>query len=94
MIEVTPVFLKALRRRQRFGVVAQVVLSELARRVTLVQQHLGDRRRAITQPGRATRKLWHREADTDRIHAREEGAAPGGAALHGVVVHESATFAG
>ena len=41
MIEVAPVLLEAMRRRQSRGVVAQVVLAELAGGVTKIEQELG-----------------------------------------------------
>ena len=40
VIEIAPVFLEAVRRRQRLGVVAQVVLAELAGGVAEVVQEL------------------------------------------------------
>ena len=43
VIEIAPVFLEAVRRRQRVGVVAEVVLAELARGVAEIVQELGDR---------------------------------------------------
>src|SRR5512133_1154941 len=86
MVEVAPVLLEAVRRRQRLGVIAQVVLTELAGGVAEVEQELGDRRGAGSQPGRAAGQLRRDHAGAQRIHAGEEGVAPGGAALHGVVV--------
>ena len=38
-------------------------------------------------------KLRHGQSDANRIHTGDERAAPGGAALHGVVVHEDAALA-
>ena len=55
VIEVAPVLLEAVRRRQRVGVVAQVVLAELAGGVAEIEQELGERRRAGPQVGRAAR---------------------------------------
>ena len=55
VIEVAPVFLEAVRRRQRRGVVAQMVLAELAGVVAEIEQELGERRRAGPQIGRAAR---------------------------------------
>src|SRR5205807_4145368 len=53
VVEVAPVFLEAVRRRQGVGVVAEVVLAELAGGVAKVQQELGQTRRARPQIGRA-----------------------------------------
>jgi hypothetical protein len=44
VIEVAQILLKAMRRRQRRGVVAQVVLAELAGGVAQIDQELGERR--------------------------------------------------
>ena len=83
VVEVAPVFLEAVRRRQRRGVVAQVVLAELAGVVAEIEQELGERRRAGPQIGRAAGQLRRDHAGAQRMHAGEEGIAPGGAALLG-----------
>ena len=57
VVEVAPVFLEAVRGRQRLEMVAQVVLAELAGGVAEVEQELGERRRAGTQPRRAARAV-------------------------------------
>ena len=57
VIEVAPVFLEAVRCRQGLGVIAKVVLAELAGIVAQVDQELGKCRRSLTQIGRATREL-------------------------------------
>ena len=57
VIQVAPELLEAVRGRQRVGVIAQVVLAELAGGVAEVEQELGERRRARPQVGRAARKL-------------------------------------
>ena len=92
VVEVAPVLLEAVRRRQGVGVVAQVVLAELAGGVAEVQQELGDARSPRLQVGRAARQLRRDHAGAQRIHAGDEGIAPGGAALHGDVVHEDRAF--
>ena len=92
VIEVAPEFLEAVRGRQRVGVVAQVVLAELAGGVAEIEQELGERRRAGPQVGRASGNFRQGHADAQRIHAGEEGGAPGGAALLGVVVGEHRAF--
>ena len=55
VVEIAPVFLEAVRGRQRVGVVAQMVLAELAGGVAEIVQELGHRRRAGPQVGRAAR---------------------------------------
>ena len=82
VIEVAPVLLEAVRGRQRGGVVAQMVLAELAGVVAEIEQELGERRRAGPQVGRAAGQLRRDHAGAQRIHAGEEGVATGGAALH------------
>ena len=93
VVEVAPVLLEAVRRRQRRGVVAQVVLAEFAGGVAEIVQELGERRGSRPQVRRAARQLRWDHAGAQRIHAREEGIAPGGAALHGHIVHEDRAFA-
>ena len=46
VVQVAPVLLEAVRRRQRGGMVAQVVLAELAGGVAKIEQEFGDRRGA------------------------------------------------
>ena len=88
MVEVAPVFLEAVRCRQRRSMVAQMVLPELAGRVAEIEQEFGDRWSARPQVGRAAGQLGRDHAGAQRIHTGEEGIAPRGAALHGNVVHE------
>src|SRR5208282_6125295 len=52
VIEVAPIFLEAMRRRQSGGVIAQMILSELTSRVAEIDQELGERRSARPQVGR------------------------------------------
>ena len=82
VVEVAPVLLEAVRGRQGRGVVAQVVLAELAGVVAEIEQELGQRRGAGSQIGRAAGQLRRDHAGAQRIHAGKEGVAPGGAALH------------
>ena len=92
MIEVAPVFLEAVCRRQRRRVVAQVVLAELAGGVAEITQEPCKRRGAGLQIGRAAGQLWRDHTGTHRIHAGEEGIAAGRAALHRHIVHEHCAF--
>ena len=94
VIEIAPVLLEAVRGRQRLGVVAEVVLAELAGVVAEVEQELGERRRSRPQIGRAAGQLRRDHAGAQRIHAGEEGVAARRAALHGDVVHEDRAFVG
>ena len=88
MIEVAPILLESVRCREGFGMVAQVVLAELASVVAEVQQELGQRRSARPQVGRTARQLRRDHARAQRIHAGEEGISSGRATLHGNVIHE------
>src|SRR6516165_3008626 len=69
-----------------------MVLAKFAGRVAEVAQEYCERWGARLQVGRAARKLRRDHARAHRIHAGEEGIAPGGAALHGHVVHEDRAF--
>ena len=92
VVEVAPELVEAVGGRQGVGVVAQVVLAELAGVVAEIAQEPGDRRRTGPQVGRAAWQLRRDHAGAQRMHAGEEGVAPGGAALLGVIVHEDRTF--
>ena len=92
VIEVAPEFLEAMRGRQSVGVVAEVVLAELAGVVAEVMQELGEGRRAGPEVGGAARELRRDHAGPERGHAGEEGVTTRRAALLGVVGHELRTF--
>src|SRR5262249_34267544 len=57
VIEIAPELMEAMRSRQRFGVIAQVVLAELAGVVAEIAQEPGERWRSRPQIGRTTRQL-------------------------------------
>ena len=92
VIEVAPEFLEAVRGRQRVGMVAEVVLAELAGIVAEIEQELGERRGAGPQIRRAAGELRRDHAGAQRMHAGEEGVAARRAALLGVVVGEQRAF--
>jgi len=92
VVQVAPELVEAVRRRQRVGVIAQVVLAELAGVVAEVAQEPRERRSSRLQVGRAARQLRRDHAGAERIHAGEEGVAPRRAALLGVVMHEDRAF--
>ena len=92
MIEIAPELLETVRGRQGVGMVAQMVLAELAGVVAEIQEELGEHRRAGLQIARAAGQLRHDHAGPERLHAGDEGVAPGGAALLGVIVGEHRTF--
>ena len=83
-----------MRRRQRIGMVAQMVLAELAGVVAEIEQELGERGRAGSQVRWAAGQLRRDHAGTQRGHAGEESVAPGRAALLGVVAHELGALIG
>ena len=80
VIEVAPELLEAVRGRQCICVVAQVVLAELAGGVAQIVQELGEGRRAGRRYVVAAGQLRQDHARAQRMHAGEEGVAPGGAA--------------
>src|SRR5947207_3433909 len=92
VVQIAPELVEAVGRRQRLGVVAQVVLAELAGVVAEVAQEPGERRRPGPQVGRAAGQLRRDHAGAQRVHAGEETVAPRGAALLRVVVHEDRAF--
>ena len=92
VIEIAPELVEAVRCRQCVGVVAEMVLAELAGVVAEIAQEPGERRRAGPQIGRAARQLRRDHARAQRMHAGEEGVAPRSAALLGVVMHEPRAF--
>src|SRR5262245_23465903 len=92
MIEVAPELLKTVRRRQRVGVIAEVVLAELASAVAEIQQKPGERRRARLQIRWGAWDLRKDHARSQGIHSGEKGTTPRRAALLGIVVREHCAF--
>src|SRR5215470_1698835 len=88
VIEITPKFLEAVRGRQGEALVAQVVLTKLARAIAEIKEELADRGGSRHQPRWASGYLRYDQTGTHRIHAGNESVAPRRAALHGVVVEE------
>jgi hypothetical protein len=73
-------------------VIAKVVLAEFSRVVAQVQQEFGERRRARQQVTGGAGQLGHDHARPQRMHAGEESRATSGAALLGIISHESRAF--
>src|SRR5260370_18528053 len=69
-----------------------MVLAELARAVAQIVEERGERWCAGAEVGWAARELRRDHAGAQGIHAREEGVAPGGAALLSVIGHEHRAF--
>src|SRR5256886_13635414 len=69
-----------------------MVLAELTSRLAQIVEERGERWCAGAQVGWAARELRRDHARAQRIHAREEGVAPGGAALLSVIGHEDRAF--
>jgi len=69
-----------------------MVLAELPGGVTEIVEELGDHRGAGPQIARAPGELRRDHAGAQRVHAGEERVAPGGAALHRVIVGEDRTL--
>src|SRR6266516_6538511 len=72
--------------------VAEMVLAELAGAVAQIVEERGESGRPGPQVGRAARELRRDHARAQRIHAREEGIAPGRATLLSVVGHHDRAF--
>src|SRR5262249_61216642 len=81
-----------MRGRQRGGMIAKVVLAELAGVVAEVELELGERRGSGSQVGPAARNLRTTMPVRTGYYTGEEGITAGGAALHGHVVHEDGAF--
>jgi len=92
VIQIAPVFLEAVRGRQRVGVIAEMVLAELTSVVAEIEQELGKSWRPGPQIGWATRNFWQDHSNANRLHAGYEGRTPRSTTLLGVVVHELGTF--
>ena len=78
--------------RQCIGVVAQMVLAELAGVVAEIEQELGDRRGAGPQIRWTAGELRRDHAGAQRVHAGEEGVTTRRAALLGVVLGKHRPF--
>jgi hypothetical protein len=94
VIEVAEELVEAVRGRQELVAIAEVVLAELARRVTQRLQRLGNRDVLLLQPflGPGDADLQQPRAEPDL--AGDERGPPGGAAVLGVVVREQHAFLG
>src|SRR5690606_14673690 len=92
MVEVAEELVEAMRRRQELILVAQVVLAELAGHVPERLEQVGDRRifRAQTEIGAGHAHL--RQPSSNRILARDESSAAGGATLLPVVIRKGHAF--
>ena len=85
VIEIAPEFLEPVRGRQRIGVIAEVVLAELAGRVALVEQELRDARRSRAQIRDRAGQFRKEQSHAIGSHAGDERAASRRAAGLGVV---------
>src|SRR5260370_17368356 len=72
--------------------VAEMVLAELAGRVTEVVQELGESGRPWPQVGRTAGQLRRDHTRAQRLHAGGGGVAPGGAPLLSAIGHEDRAF--
>src|SRR5271154_4735620 len=69
-----------------------MVLAEFAGSVAQIQQEFGERRGSRLQVRRTAGELWWDHARAERVHTGKERIAPGGATLHGQIVHKHRTF--
>ena len=74
--------------------VAQVVLAELARDITVRLEELRDRRVLVAYPLLRARHANFRQTDTEGELAGDNGLATGRAALLGVVIGKQSAFFG
>src|SRR6185369_1024567 len=92
VVEIAPEFLETVRGWQRVGMIAQMVLAELAGIVAQIKQEPGECRRAWPYIRWAARQFRQDHADADGLHASDEGGAAGSATLLGVIVHKLGTL--
>ena len=92
VIEVAEELVEAVHRRQKFVLVAQMVLAELAGGVAERLQQFGDGRVFRPQADIGARHADLGQAGADRVLAGDERGAAGGAALLAVVVGEGRAF--
>src|SRR3990170_5005531 len=88
VVEIAEELVEPMHRRQMLVAVAEVVLAELAGRVTLLLEQVGDCRRPF---GDALRRARHADGEqtcAERVLAEDERRASRGAALLGVGVGE------
>src|SRR5205814_7767019 len=92
MVEVAEELVEAVDRRDELVAVAEVVLAELARRVALRLEQVGDRRVLVGEPLGSAREADLQQPGADRRLAGDEGRSPGRAALLGVGIGEDRAF--
>ena len=93
VIEVAVELVEAVHGRQAFVAIAEVVLAELSRGVTLGLQHLGQRRSRGLDSQRVAGQADRRHAAADRVLAGDECGATRGARWLRIVVGEHRAFA-
>jgi hypothetical protein len=92
MIQIAEELIEAVDGRQVVVAVAEVVLAELAGRITKRLEQLGDRRVFLLKTDRGAGHADFRQADADRVLPRDEAGAAGGTTLLRVVVGEETAF--
>ena len=94
VVEVAEQLVEAVHGRQKLVAVAQVILAELAGRVTERLEDFGDASGLPLKPDRRAGHADFRDAGADRLLAGDERGAAGGAALLSVIVGEQHAFVG
>ncbi|MNE36694.1 hypothetical protein D3C80_1305140 [compost metagenome] len=94
VVQVAEELVETMVGRQVFILVAQVVLAELAGRIALGLQCLGNGDVTLLQTHRSTRDADFRQAGTQRCLASDERRPAGGAAVLRIVVGEHHAFFG
>ena len=92
VVERAEELVEAMRRRQVFVEVAEMVLAELAGDVALRLEQLGEGHVLALEALLCARQPDLEEAGAERCLSGDKGGASGGAALLAVVVGEEATF--
>ena len=93
VIEVAVELVEAVHGRQALVAIAEVVLAELSRRVTLRLQYFGQRRSRGLDSQRVAGQADRRHAAADRVLAGDECGATRGAGWLRIVVGEHRAFA-
>ena len=93
VIEIAEELVEAVHGRQELVAVAEMVLAELAGRVALRLQQVGDRRVLVGKPFLRRRQPHFEQARAQRALAGDEGGAARGAGLLPVIVGEDRALA-
>ena len=94
VVEIAEEFVEAVNGRQKLIAIAEMVLAELSRRVTLRLEQVGERWILRRQTLLCRRQTHLQEASAQWALASDERSSTGGAGLLAVVVREDGALAG